>query len=76
MTDRVPEAGRGVALVTGGARRIGRAICLTLASAGFDVAVHHHSSEDDARALVAEIEAMGRRAAFIQAMRSRYCSRV
>ena len=60
MTDRVPEAGRGAALVTGGARRIGRAVCLTLASAGFDVAVHHHASEDDARDLVAEIEAKGR----------------
>lgn len=67
MTDRVPEAGRGVALVTGAARRIGRAICLTLASAGFDVAVHHHSSEDDARTLVAEIEALGRRAVALKA---------
>ncbi|WP_288758005.1 SDR family oxidoreductase [uncultured Brevundimonas sp.] len=67
MTDRVPEAGRGAALVTGGARRIGRAVCLTLASAGFDVAVHHHASEDEARALAAQIEALGRRAVALKA---------
>jgi NAD(P)-dependent dehydrogenase (short-subunit alcohol dehydrogenase family) len=43
------------ALVTGGARRIGRALVLALADAGFAVAVHHHRSGADAEALVAEI---------------------
>ena len=47
-------AGRS-ALVTGGARRIGRAIALTLAAHGWDVAVHYGSSRDDAETLVAEI---------------------
>ena len=37
------------ALVTGGARRIGRAICLGLADAGARVAVHYHTSEAEAR---------------------------
>lgn len=58
---------RGAALVTGGARRIGRAICLGLARAGFDVAIHHHTSGEDARSLAAEIEALGRRACLLQA---------
>jgi len=39
------------ALVTGGARRIGRAICLALASKGVRVAIHFRSSEADARDL-------------------------
>lgn len=67
MTDAVPNAGRGVALVTGGARRIGRAVCLKLASAGFDVAIHHHASGDDAEALAEEIAALGRRAVALKA---------
>jgi NAD(P)-dependent dehydrogenase (short-subunit alcohol dehydrogenase family) len=39
-----------VALVTGGGRRIGRTICLALAEAGFDVAVHHRAAPDPAAA--------------------------
>lgn len=58
---------RGAALVTGGARRIGRAICLELVAAGFDVAVHHHTSDDEAAALVREIEGRGRRAVALSA---------
>jgi NAD(P)-dependent dehydrogenase (short-subunit alcohol dehydrogenase family) len=47
------------ALVTGGARRIGRALVLALAEAGFAVAIHHHSSAAEAEALVAEIARAG-----------------
>jgi NAD(P)-dependent dehydrogenase (short-subunit alcohol dehydrogenase family) len=47
------------ALVTGGARRIGRALALALAEAGFAVAVHHHRSGAEARALAAEIRRNG-----------------
>lgn len=54
-----------VALVTGGARRIGREIALALARDGWDVAVHYASSRDEALAVVAEIEALGRRAAAV-----------
>ena len=41
------------ALVTGGARRIGRAICLALADAGAKVAVHYYSSESEAKEVAA-----------------------
>ncbi len=62
-----PSARNGAALVTGGARRIGRAICLELAAAGFDVAVHHRASEDEAAGLVREIESLGCRAVSLSA---------
>ena len=50
------------ALVTGGAQRIGRAIALDLARSGWDVAVHYLTSQDEATDVVAQIEALGRRA--------------
>jgi NAD(P)-dependent dehydrogenase (short-subunit alcohol dehydrogenase family) len=50
------------ALVTGGARRIGRAIALTLARAGADVTITYRESAADAAQTVQEIEALGRRA--------------
>jgi len=55
------------ALVTGGARRIGRALSLALAEAGFAVAIHHHRSREAADALVAEIGRAGGRAAALSA---------
>ena len=51
-----------VALVTGAGRRIGRAIALGMAQAGWDVAVHYRHSLAEAQQVVAEIAAMGRRA--------------
>jgi pteridine reductase len=56
-----------VALVTGGAHRVGRALALGLAGAGTDVVVHYHSSEGAARETVAAIEALGRRAVAVRA---------
>jgi NAD(P)-dependent dehydrogenase (short-subunit alcohol dehydrogenase family) len=56
-----------VALVTGGARRLGRAFSLALADAGADVVVNYHASPNEARSTVAEIEALGRRAIAVQA---------
>jgi NAD(P)-dependent dehydrogenase (short-subunit alcohol dehydrogenase family) len=55
------------ALVTGAARRIGRAIARDLAERGWDVAVHHHTAAAEAQELVGEIEALGRRAIALQA---------
>ena len=56
-----------VALVTGGARRVGRTICLALAKAGYDVAVHHRGAPDAALETVAGIQALGRQAAPVAA---------
>jgi NAD(P)-dependent dehydrogenase (short-subunit alcohol dehydrogenase family) len=58
---------RGAALVTGAGRRIGRALALEAARAGFDVAVHHRASADDAQAVADEIAALGRRATILDA---------
>jgi len=51
-----------VALVTGGARNIGRAIALALADGGASVVVNARTSRDAAQAVVAEIESRGGRA--------------
>lgn len=51
-----------VALVTGAGRRLGRAIALGLAEAGWDIAVHYRHSEEDALATRDAIGALGRRA--------------
>lgn len=56
-------AGRvGAAVVTGGSGGIGAAICRMLAERGSDVFLTYRSNRDAADAIVAEIEAMGRRA--------------
>lgn len=55
------------ALVTGAAKRIGRAIAFELARRGYDIAVHYGRSEDDARKLVDELSALGVTAAAVQA---------
>lgn len=55
-----------VALVTGAARGIGRAVALKLAGAGCDVAANYYNSAAEAEALCAEIRALGRRAVAIQ----------
>lgn len=52
----------GVALVTGGAIRLGREIALALAGAGMNVAVHYAHSKKQADATVAEIRGRGRKA--------------
>jgi 3-oxoacyl-[acyl-carrier protein] reductase len=55
------------ALVTGGARGIGKAICLNLARQGADIAFVDVGRPEVAEATVAEIEALGRKALYIPA---------
>lgn len=55
------------ALVTGAARRLGRAIALALAQEGFDVILHCRRSAGEARKAAAEVRALGRRAWVLQA---------
>lgn len=56
-----------VALVTGGARGIGRSISLELARSGADIAINYGGSEGAAQELAAEIEQLGRKALIVQA---------
>jgi len=63
----IPATIPRAAVVTGGARRVGRAIALALADAGFDVAVHCHRSQEEAVATCDDIRRRGCRAAVISA---------
>lgn len=51
-----------VAVVTGGARRLGRHLCESLAARGYDVVIVYRSSDDEARSLERQIVAGGGRA--------------
>lgn len=61
------SAARGVALITGAGRRIGRALALAVAGAGYDVALHCHTSCAEADSAAAEITALGRKAQVLRA---------
>jgi NAD(P)-dependent dehydrogenase (short-subunit alcohol dehydrogenase family) len=63
----IPQTIPRAALVTGGARRLGRAIALALAQAGFDIAVHCGTSRHDAEVTAADARALGRRAVVLPA---------
>jgi NAD(P)-dependent dehydrogenase (short-subunit alcohol dehydrogenase family) len=60
-----------IALVTGGGKRIGRAIALTLGRAGANVIVNYNQSREGAHATVGEIATMGVRAVAMRADVSR-----
>ena len=64
---QVKELTGKVALVTGGAVRVGREIARALADAGADVAVGYRRSAVEARAAVRELEARGVRAVALRA---------
>lgn len=54
------------ALITGGAKRIGRAIALGVAETGFDIALHYGHSQKEAEKVASEIKAMGRQCHLFQ----------
>jgi len=54
-----------VVLITGAAKRLGRAIALKAAEGGNDIAIHYRSSKPESESLAAEIKALGRRAALV-----------
>jgi NAD(P)-dependent dehydrogenase (short-subunit alcohol dehydrogenase family) len=56
-----------LALVTGGARRLGKAFALSLARMGYSIALHYNTSEDEARQTAREIESLGVNAYILQA---------
>jgi len=56
-----------LALITGATGELGRVMVRTLARSGADVVVHYHTNHEQAESLVAEIEALGRRALAAQA---------
>ena len=63
----MPEPAPRHALVTGAARRLGRALALSLAERGHDVAVHYAGSEAEAQEVASEIRALGQNAVALQA---------
>lgn len=67
MSDASTRASPGTALITGGGRRIGRAIALALVGAGYSVVLHAHRSRGEAEKLAGEIETSGGRASVVLA---------
>lgn len=67
IPDEIPRT----AFVTGGAKRLGRAMALALARAGFDVALHYGASAAEAEEAAREIRALGRKAITLRADLSR-----
>lgn len=65
-----PQTGascRRLALVTGGARRLGRTIALALARDGWDIGVHYATSEEQAQQTANDIRELGREAVCLKA---------
>ncbi|MEZ5042514.1 MAG: 3-oxoacyl-ACP reductase FabG [Saprospiraceae bacterium] len=54
------------ALVTGGSRGIGKAICLKLAAQGFNLLINYHSNAQKASETLAEVQALGVQAELLQ----------
>ncbi|MBO0939825.1 SDR family oxidoreductase [Fibrella sp. HMF5335] len=55
-----------LALVTGGSRGLGKNMALSLAKKGINVVLTYHSNQAEAQATIAEIEALGQKAAALQ----------
>jgi NAD(P)-dependent dehydrogenase (short-subunit alcohol dehydrogenase family) len=63
----IPPSIPRAALVTGAAQRLGGAMVLALAAAGFDIAIHCNRSRAAAEALLDQVRASGRRGVVLQA---------
>ncbi len=63
----VSEKQEQSALVTGAARRVGRAIAIALAGRGFHIGLHYHTSRQEAEQLRSEITSTGRQCTLIKA---------
>jgi NAD(P)-dependent dehydrogenase (short-subunit alcohol dehydrogenase family) len=55
-----------IALITGGSRGLGKEMALRIAQKGLDVILTYNSKQDEAQAVVQEIEALGQKAAALQ----------
>lgn len=67
MINKKMELSSKTALITGGAKRIGKAIAYALASKGINIVIHYKSSEREAENVAKEIENFGVKAWIIQA---------
>ncbi len=56
-----------LALVTGAAHRLGKSFALTLAHLGYDIVLHYHAADEEARQTQAEIESLSRKVFLTQA---------
>jgi len=61
-----PASSSRCVLVTGAARRLGRAIALSFAQNGWDLALHYRESQHDAQTTARDIERMGRRCVLVR----------
>jgi NAD(P)-dependent dehydrogenase (short-subunit alcohol dehydrogenase family) len=67
LATAIPASIPRAALITGAAQRLGGAMALALAEAGFDIAIHCNTSRDPAEVLLAQIRALGRQGVILQA---------
>lgn len=61
-----PDSHPRIALITGGSRGLGRSSALALAAQGVDLILTYQSRQADAQAVVAQVQALGRRAVALQ----------
>ena len=66
-TENKKTENKKTALVTGGSRGIGRAICMKLAESGMNIVFSYHASQDEADTTIQECEKLGAKATGIKA---------